>query len=103
MLVDRELYVPQSWASDRDRCAAAGIPGDMAIETKPQLARKMIERALAARLPFARFTADEAYGDNGPLREWLEESKIAYVVCPATTTFPPCGSASFPIGASWNG
>ena len=25
-LIDRELYLPQSWAADRDRCRAAGIP-----------------------------------------------------------------------------
>jgi SRSO17 transposase len=91
VLVDRELYVPRSWTSDRDRCAAAGIPGDMAFETKPQLARKMIERALAAGLPFAWFTADEAYGDNGPLREWLEESKVAYVVAVSCDHHVPAG------------
>jgi SRSO17 transposase len=27
-LIDRELYVPQKWAGDRDRCAAAGIAAD---------------------------------------------------------------------------
>jgi SRSO17 transposase len=25
-LIDRELYLPKSWADDRDRCRAAGIP-----------------------------------------------------------------------------
>ena len=37
----------------------------------------MIERAVAAGLPFAWFTADETYGDNGPLRECLEDSELA--------------------------
>ena len=26
-VIDRELYLPRSWAQDRDRCRAAGIPG----------------------------------------------------------------------------
>ena len=53
-----------SWTGDRERCAAAGIPQETVFATKPQLARRMIERALAAGLPFGWFTADEAYGDN---------------------------------------
>jgi SRSO17 transposase len=27
-LIDRELYLPQSWAEDPARCRAAGIPGE---------------------------------------------------------------------------
>jgi len=55
-LIDRELYLPKSWTSDPARCAAAGIPADVTFATKPQLARRMIERTvradeLAARLP----------------------------------------------------
>jgi SRSO17 transposase len=91
-LIDRELYVPRSWAGDPERCAAAGIPAGTGFATKPQLARAMIERAAAAGIPFAWFTADEAYGDNGPLREWLEESGIAYVVAVACDHRVPAGA-----------
>ena len=48
-LIDRELYLPEKWADDRDRCRAAGIGDDVAFATKPQLARKMIERAVTGR------------------------------------------------------
>jgi SRSO17 transposase len=92
VLVDRELYIPRSWTGDRDRCEEAGIGEDTQFATKPQLAQKMIERAVAAGLPFAWFTADEAYGDNGKLREWLEKSKIAYVVAVACDTRVPAGA-----------
>jgi SRSO17 transposase len=47
-LIDRELYLPQSWAGDRDRCRQAGIPDDRQFATKPELARQMIERAIGA-------------------------------------------------------
>ena len=33
----------------------------------------MIERAIAARVPFKWFTADEAFGQNPGLRDWLED------------------------------
>jgi SRSO17 transposase len=72
--------------------AGAGIAEDAAFATKPQLAHTMIERALAAGLPFAWFTADEAYGDNGPLREWLEDSELAYVVAVSCDYRVPAGA-----------
>jgi SRSO17 transposase len=90
-LIDRELYVPRSWTADRRRCEAAGIPEDTGFATKPQLAKAMIERALSAGLPFAWFTADEAYGDNGPLREWLEETGIRYVLAVSCDHHVPIG------------
>ena len=73
VLIDRELYVPRSWTGDRDLVRGDGHPRCTVFATKPQLAQKMIERAIAGALPFSWFTADEAYGDNGPLRDWLEQ------------------------------
>jgi SRSO17 transposase len=67
-LIDRELYLPKSRAGDPERCAAAGIPENTAFATKPQLARRLIERAAAADVAFGWVAGDEVYGDNGPLR-----------------------------------
>ena len=82
-LIDRELYLPKSWAGDPGRCRGAGIPADVTFATKPQLARRMIERAVTAAVPFSWVAGDEVYGDNGPLRGWLEEQRIAYVLAVA--------------------
>jgi SRSO17 transposase len=79
-LIDRELYLPQSWTDDRDRCAQAGIGEDVAFATKPQLARMMIGRAVEAGVPFGWVAADEVYGQNTPLRHWLEEHHVSYVL-----------------------
>ncbi len=79
-LIDRELYLPRSWTGDEGRLAAAKVPPDTPFRTKPQLLRLMIERAIAAGIPFAWVTADEAYGDNGPLRAFLEEQQVSYVL-----------------------
>jgi SRSO17 transposase len=92
VLVDRELYLPRSWTGDEQRRAAAGIGEDAGFATKPQLAQKMIERAVRAGLPFGWFTADEVYGDNGKLRGWLQEAGIAYVVAVACDTQVPAGA-----------
>ncbi len=51
--VGRELYLPQSWTKDRDRCRGAGIPGDIEFATKPRQARAMISLAIEAGVPFA--------------------------------------------------
>jgi len=90
-LIDRELYLPEKWTADRDRCRAAGIGDDVAFATKPALAEKMIGRAVTAGVPFAWVAADEVYGGNPGLREWLEEQGISYVMavaCSEPVTVP---------------
>ena len=79
-LIDRELYLPESWTSDRDRCRQAGIGDEVEFATKPELARTMIERAIGAGVPFSWVAADEAYGQNTSLRDWLEERGVRYVL-----------------------
>jgi SRSO17 transposase len=79
-LIDRELYLPQSWTDDRDRCRTANIGDDVPFATKPQQAEAMLERAVTAGIPFSWFTADEAYGQNPGLREWCQQQDIAYVM-----------------------
>ena len=51
VLLDRELYVPQEWTDDRERCRQAGIPEDRRVATKPQLAQQMLARVFAAGMP----------------------------------------------------
>jgi hypothetical protein len=63
-LIDRELYLPRSWAAARGRCAAAGVPEGTVFATKPKLARAMIARALDAGTPAAWVTGDEVYGGD---------------------------------------
>jgi SRSO17 transposase len=91
-LIDRELYLPQSWTADPGRCQAAGIPDGTPFATKPQLARRMIERALDARIPFAWFAADEVYGDNAKLRAWLESRQVRHVLAVACDHHIPAGA-----------
>jgi len=82
-LIDRELYLPRSWAADPARCRAAGIPGGVRFATKPALAQMMIARALDAGTPAAWVTADEVYGADPVLRKDLETRRVGYVLAVA--------------------
>lgn len=79
-LIDRELYLPESWTGDRDRCRAADIPDDVEFATKPRQMIAMLARAIDAGVPFAWVTADEVYGQAGYLRDWLEDHDAGYVL-----------------------
>jgi SRSO17 transposase len=79
-LLDRELYLPQEWTDDRNRCRQVGIPEDRRFATKPQLARQMLQRVLAAGVPAKWVTGDSVYGDDRRLRLWLEAQPQAYAL-----------------------
>ena len=83
-LVDRELYIPQEWAADRERRSEAGIPETVEFATKPELARRMIGRALDSGAPAAWVAADEVYGHDSKLRRFLEGRQMAYVLAVAS-------------------
>ena len=83
-LVDRELYLPEEWAADAQRCRAAAVPEGTEFATKPELARRMIERALEAGMPVGWVAADEVYGNNSKLRQWLEQRRLGYVLAVAS-------------------
>src|SRR3954471_24599982 len=46
-LVGREVSLPRSRTEDPARCAAAGVPTEVSLATKPALATAMLIRALA--------------------------------------------------------
>src|SRR6476620_1664927 len=79
-LIDREFYLPKEWAEDPARRKAAGIPEEVAVATKPELARRMIARAIAAEVPFAWVLGDEVYGSDRRLRIDLEQQERPFVL-----------------------
>jgi SRSO17 transposase len=84
VLLDRELYLPKEWAEDRARRQAAKVPAAVEFATKPQLARRMIERAKTAGVPFAWLTGDAVYGNDRRLRVWLEQQDLHFVLAVAS-------------------
>ncbi len=79
-LVDRELYLPESWCADAPRCREAGVPEDGAFETKPKMALKMLRRAFEAGMQPAFVLADEVYGNDSKFRRFLENRGQPFVV-----------------------
>src|SRR5918997_6143696 len=79
-LLDRELYLPAEWTTDRSRCEAAGIPEQRSFATKPELAVQMLERTRTAGVSFAWVTGDCIYGDSRTRRGWLEKQMHPYVL-----------------------
>ena len=79
-LVDRELYLPRDWATDPVQRQDASVPERVEFQTKPELARKMIERALSAGIPCQWVTGDSIYGGDRSLRVWLEEQQQCFVL-----------------------
>jgi SRSO17 transposase len=78
--IDRELYLPKTWADDVARRREAGVPAEVTFATKPQLAQRMLGRALTAEIRVPWVTGDEVYGSDPHLRRWLEETRQSYVL-----------------------
>jgi SRSO17 transposase len=82
-VVDRELYLPRVWTDDPQRCRAVGVPDHVGFATKPELAARMLARALDAGVPAAWVTGDEVYGANPTLRAELEARGVGYALAVA--------------------
>ena len=77
--IDRALYVPKAWAGDPARRTAAHIPDAIEFATKPRIALGMIERVIAAGVPFAWVAADTVYG-VGEIEMALRRAGKGYVL-----------------------
>jgi SRSO17 transposase len=77
--IDRALYWPKAWTDDPVRRAAAHVASATTFATKPQLARAMIARAIAAGVPFAWVAADSIYG-VGEIEMALRRAGKGYVL-----------------------
>jgi SRSO17 transposase len=61
-LLDGELFLPESWSDDRDRCREAGIPDEIVYRPKWKIALELYDRAKGNGLHFDWATFDEGYG-----------------------------------------
>lgn len=73
--IDRALYLPKAWADDPARLKATFVPEDIGFATKPQMAVRMMSRAIAARVPFRWVAADTVYGIGDIERELRRAGK----------------------------
>ena len=80
-LIDAELYLPQEWVKDPQRCAAAGVPEERRVlKTKPALALELVQRARRNGIRFSWVTADGGYGQNRALLRALDDAGESFVI-----------------------
>ncbi len=79
-LLDRRLYLPDSWVKDPTRCREAGIPPEVHFRTKPELGQDMLAAARQQGISAKWVLGDSVYGGCYRLRRWLEERDQAYVM-----------------------
>jgi SRSO17 transposase len=98
--IDRALYLPKEWTDDAKRMKAAHVPADVRFATKPQIARQMIARAIAAKVPFSFVAADSVYGTGG-IETTLRKAGKGYVLGIASNhVFNSWGKEQFVRGAA---
>ena len=97
------LYLPAEWADDPARRGRAGVPDDVAFQTKPEIALDQIRAALAAGVPPAAVLADAAYGVDTVFRDGITGLGLTYSVGvqPLTPLWPP-GTGPLPP-KPWSG
>ena len=74
------LYLPKSWAQDRKRRRKAGVPDEIAFQTKPKIALEQLAWACAAGLPRGVVVMDSAYGSDASLRRGARDLGLDYSV-----------------------
>lgn len=80
-LVDKALYLPEAWTSDRQRCCEAGVPDEIGYQTKAELGLGLLRRARqAGHLTGEWVTADAGYGAVPSLRDTLDAEGWRYVL-----------------------
>jgi SRSO17 transposase len=72
------LYLPKSWAQDRKRRRKAGVPNEIAFQTKPKIALDQLAWACAAGLPRGVVVMDSAYGSDASLRRGARDLGLDY-------------------------
>ena len=72
-LLDGELFLPESWAEDRERCRQAGIPDSMTYRPKWEIALDLYDRAIRNGVSFDWLTFDEGYGSKPELLRQLSQ------------------------------
>lgn len=78
--LDFELYLPEVWTNDPDRCRRAGVPSDATYQPKWKLALSMLDRVRDWGLPDQVVGADSGYGNVCEFRSELTQRQLLYMV-----------------------
>ena len=76
--LDRRLYLPEDWATDKERRQATYVPKKLRFQHKWQIGLDLIRSSQA--LPHAWVTAYDEFGRVTEFRQTLRERNQAYVL-----------------------
>jgi len=79
-MLESDLYLPQSWHEDRERCRRAKIPDEVVYRPKYVIALEQLDRALASGVHFSWITADEWYAQKPAFIEGLRQRRLRFVL-----------------------
>ena len=96
-LVDKRLYLPESWTSGDARCQAAGVPARRrSYRSKTELALEMLAQAMElGHLEAGWVAGDDAFGMSPSFREGLAALGMRYVLD------VPGGTTAWPLEPGW--
>jgi SRSO17 transposase len=78
-LLDGELFLPESWDADRERCRKAAIPDEVRYRPKWRIGLELLERAGRNGWRFDWLTFDEGYGGKPGFLAELDLQGACYV------------------------
>jgi SRSO17 transposase len=79
-MLDTELFLPESWSNDRERCRNAGIREDVVYRPKHHIALELLDRAATNGVHLEWITADIWYSEKPDFLAGLEQRQRRYVV-----------------------
>ncbi len=78
-LVGTRLFLPEQWIKSPERCISAGVPEPkIRAHTKIDLARELVEQAIAQDIRFACVSFDSFYGRDSNFLQWLDKKSLTY-------------------------
>jgi SRSO17 transposase len=78
-LLDGELFLPESWDADRQRCRAADIPDRLRYRPKWRIGLELLARAEVNGWQFDWLTFDEGYGGKPAFLRKLDGAGVRFV------------------------
>jgi SRSO17 transposase len=96
-LLDADLYLPESWDNDRDRCREAAVPDDVRYRPKWRIAFDQLLRLDANGVKFDWLVFDEGYGGKVPFLRLLDLAGQRFVAeVPVSFTVQAEGGPAVP-------
>jgi SRSO17 transposase len=92
------LYVPEKWVEDSHRRQQAGIPAEVAFQTKPDIALDQLRTLARSEVPRGVVLVDAGYGNDSDFRAGVRSLGLLYVLgiqkstkvwAPGTEPLPP--------------